>query len=199
MIQDAGQRPPQLFCVRTDCMGAAFPVRKGDHTVDAGRQVLHPVAGRDLLGCMRRTITGCDYSDVVACTCAAVFTLIPKKRGDIYWSGSLDIPRWKFVVKRQLLESDIVGMHMLARLDCSARATHYLSVSHYALTSHDGPNRNLMTRGDVASDRERNSVDSKFVARRERDAGNSDVIGRMEMDGRVLGRGHFRNLEQAHL
>jgi hypothetical protein len=149
---------------------------------------------------MRGAVTCSNNSDVVACACAAIFTLVSEKGGNIPRKrGGLQISRRELVLKRQFLEAHVVGMDMLSRFDRNASPSHYLAISDHAFAGRNRLYGDFMAGRNVSQHFDGSAIDPEVGAGREWHPGDSYVIRRMEMDGRILGGGDFRNLEQAHL
>src|SRR4051812_4089416 len=90
-------------------------------------------------------------------------------------------------------------MDMLPRFDGSLSPPHHLTVSRDNLIRADMPQRYLMAGGHGFPHHHLHSIgEFQLRTRRERDAGNGNIVARMKMDGGVLRRWQFGDLKKFH-
>src|SRR3954454_12047943 len=109
---------------------------------------------------MGGAVTCGDNSDVVARACAAIFTLVTQKSGNVPRKRSgFQISRRKLVLKRQLLEAHVVGVDMLSRCDGNASPSHYLTVSDNAFAGRNSLYGDFMAGRNVTQHFDANAID----------------------------------------
>ena len=197
--QYSGQCAAKLFGVRADGVAATLAVREGHHAIHVGGQRCAIEAVRDQLGGVRRAVAGRHYGDIVARTHGPVLARIAQKsgRGAARWQRSF--AGWEFVVKVQLFESQVVRVHVMAGVDIVLGAADDLAIAPHHFAPRNHGQRDLVAGRDRFARDERLAIHLQLGPGGDRHAGDSHIVGGMQMDDGVLRRRQLGDFEQHFL
>ncbi len=102
-------------------------------------------------------------------------------------------------MKVKLFKRDVVRVDVIAGFDGAAGAADELAIADEIFALRDGLDRDLVTGGNRRAGADALSADIQRGADAQRDAGDGDVVARMELDGRIFRGRKFRNAEKAHV
>src|ERR1700722_7003411 len=129
MRQHAGQSALELLGVGANGVAAAFSVRKGDDPINIGGQLVPGEAVRDQFSGVRRAVAGRHYGNIVARADPAILAWISKEGRARLAGSQRNLRGWIFVIEVELFKSQIVRVHVAARLDDRRGAADDLAVA----------------------------------------------------------------------
>ena len=113
-------------------------------------------------------------------------------------AGGRDLAGREFVIERQLLEGDVVGMDVPARFDADAGAADHLAIANDGFSGGNGAEGHFVTDRNRIFKRDLAAPGADRLAGLELRTRDGDVVGFVKMDDGVLRRGQWSDLEEAH-
>ena len=188
MRQHAAQGPAQLRGIIARRHPAAFAMRKRYDTIHVPRQYFTFEALLNQLCCKGGAIARRHYRDKIPRAHTSVFPLEAHKRRHVRRRGRERHFRYRvFVVERQLFKSHVVDVDMLALRNRLRRPPDPLPVTVDEIPCGDCAQSNLMARRHRRRRLELIPVHAQRLACRQRHPRNRHVVGRVEVDRRILG------------
>ena len=172
---------------------------EGDDAVDVSGKRLIAVTGGDQFGRMGGTVGRGDHGEVVAGAGAAVLARVPEEGGDFGGrGGDFAVSGWEFVVKSDFLKRHVVGMDVFSGRDGTGGAADALAVANEPVAGGNGAGGNLVAGGYGILALDASLRKFEGLAGREREAGDGDVVLRVQQDGGIPGGGECGDVYQAH-